>query len=39
MKNADNAGETIEQQKALAREIADTSRKLENYQTDLENTE
>ena len=39
MKNADNASETIEQQKALAREIADTSRKLENYQTDLENTE
>ena len=39
MKEADNADETIEQQKALAREIADTSRKLGNYQTDLENTE
>lgn len=39
MKSADNADQTIEQQKALEREIEATTQKLTGYQTQLEQTD
>ena len=38
LQNADNASETIEQQKALEREIESTSQRLNKYQTELTET-
>ena len=38
MKNADNSSETVEQQRALERAIADTTRKLDGYQSELDTT-
>ena len=38
LKNAANADETVEQQKALEREIASTTKRLDDYETELEET-